>query len=415
MSILEGRHILLGITGGIAAYKSPGIVRRLREQGAEVRVVMTPSAGKLVSATVFQAVSGNPVHTDLWDAQAQAAMGHIELARWADLVVIAPATANVMAQLASGRADNLLTTICLATRAPLFVAPAMNQAMWRHSATRNNLGLLVSRDIRIIGPAQGEQACGDTGPGRMVEPVEIVARLRRDSGIMNAGLLEGVRLLVTAGPTREPIDPVRFVSNRSSGKMGFAMAQAAAGAGARVVLIAGPVSVPAPQDVERIDVETAAEMYAAAMERIADTDIFIAAAAVADYRPATVSARKIKKKTASMSLDMVRVKDILAAAAALHNGPFTVGFAAETEHLERHAQEKLVSKQLDMIVANLVGGGRAFDQDHNVVCVLSHDGQHEFEELPKTELARRLIGLIAARYAKTRNVPAPLHQPAASK
>ncbi len=415
MSSLQGKHIVLGVTGGIAAYKSPDIVRRLRAQGAEVRVVMTVSAEKLVSSTVFQAVSANPVRNDLWDDEAEAAMGHIELARWADLILIAPATANVMAQLAAGRADNLLTTVCLAAPTPLFLAPAMNQVMWRNDATQDNRALLESRDVRIIGPAEGEQACGDTGPGRMVEPAEIVEQLTRDSGMANLGLLEGVRLLVTAGPTREPIDPVRFISNRSSGKMGFAIARAAAGAGARVVLIAGPVSRPTPAGVERIDVESAADMYTATMARISDTDIFVSAAAVSDYRPDSVAPQKIKKTGASTRIEMVRTEDILGAVAALPDGPFSVGFAAETEHLEKYAREKLVAKHLDMIVANLVGAGRGFDQDSNSVCVISTDDRQELEEMPKTELARHLIRLIAACYTGTRKAPIPLHQPAARK
>ncbi len=410
MYTLDGKHILLGVTGGIAAYKSPDIVRRLREKGADVRVVMTSSAEKLVSTTVFQAVSGNPVRCDLWDEDAEAAMGHIELARWADSILIAPVTANVMAQLAAGRADNLLTTICLATETPLFIAPAMNQAMWRNHATQDNRELLESRDVRIIGPAEGEQACGETGPGRMVEPADIVAQLTADSGVANVGLLKGVTLLVTAGPTREPIDPIRFVSNRSSGKMGFAIAQAAVRAGAEVMLIAGPVEQNTPPGVDRIDVETAADMHAATMARVNEVDIFISAAAVSDYRPCIVAQQKIKKTDDNITIEMVRAHDILAEVAALPRRPFLVGFAAETEHLEKYAREKMLAKHLDMIIANLVGADRGFEQETNSVYVITRDDKQELEEMPKVELARKLIYAIAARYTKIRKAPTPLHK-----
>ena len=275
MSRTKQLRIILGVTGGIAAYKSPEIVRRLREHGAEVQVVMTPSAEKLVSPTVFQAVSDRPVRNDLWDEEAEEAMGHIELARWADLIVVAPATANIMSQLAAGTASGLLTTLCLAAKAPLVLAPAMNQAMWRHPATQSNLETLVQRGVRCIGPAEGEQACGDVGPGRMVEPSELVACILAEPSSEVAGLFNGLRVLLTAGPTREPIDPVRYITNRSSGKMGFAVARAAAAAGANVTLVAGPVTLPTPSNVERIDVETAAEMYKATLSRAPEADIYI--------------------------------------------------------------------------------------------------------------------------------------------
>lgn len=396
---IKDRHVLLGVTGSIAAYKSPDIVRRLREQGAEVRVVMTASAEKLVSPTVFQAVSGEPVRGDLWDHQAEAAMGHIELARWADHVLIAPATANVIAELAAGSAASLLTTICLATDAPITLAPAMNQAMWADAATQSNCDVLRKRNMRFIGPAAGSQACGDMGMGRMSEPADIVSRLLRDG---NPGPFDGLRILVTAGPTREAIDPVRFVSNRSSGKMGFAVARAAADAGAKVTLIAGPVNLPAPPGVERIDVESTQQMFDATMQRIGGMNIYIGAAAISDYRPKTQMAQKIKKSADTFTLEMVKSPDLLASIAALKDGPFTVGFAAETEKLEQYATEKLNRKQLDMIVANLVGEKLCFDADDNEVVVLWPNGRQQIPRASKPELARMLIDVIAGLYHQVR-------------
>jgi phosphopantothenoylcysteine decarboxylase/phosphopantothenate--cysteine ligase len=414
MSISSNPNIILGVTGGIAAYKSPELVRRLRERGAEVQVIMTPSAEKLVSPTVFQAVSDRPVRGDLWDEEAGEAMSHIELARWADLVVVAPATANIMSQLAAGTASGLLTTLCLATKAPLVIAPAMNQAMWKHPATQSNFELLSGRGVRFIGPAEGEQACGDVGPGRMVEPSEIAARLFSEQLSAVSGLFDGLQVLLTAGPTREPIDPVRYISNRSSGKMGFAMAAAAAEAGARVTLVAGPVKLPTPANVERVDVETAAEMREATRTRASDADIYIGAAAISDYRPAAVEAQKIKKRSERLQLDLVKTNDVLAEIAALKTGPFTVGFAAETERLEEFARGKLNDKNLDMIVGNLVCDDLCFDRDDNSVVVLWSDGQQEFPRTSKTELARRLVSLIAGRYRQARNAPTPIRRPAAS-
>ncbi len=413
MSPLHGKKILLGVSGGIAAYKSPDLVRRLRERGAEVRVVLTASAVRFVSATVFQAVSGYPVRQELWDEQAEAAMGHIELARWADAVVIAPATAHVMAQLASGLAPDLLTTLCLVTTAPLVLAPAMNHSMWRHPATQENRAVLASRGVRCVGPADGAQACGETGPGRMAEPAGIVAALEALLGAAG-GPLAGRHVLVTAGPTREPIDPVRFISNRSSGKMGFAVAQAAADAGARVTLIAGPVAIATPPGVERIDVESAAGMHEATLARAAGADIYIGAAAISDYRPDRAPDQKIKKRSDSLTLNLVRCTDVLAAVSALGEGrPFTVGFAAETEKLEEHALEKLQKKQLDMIVANQVGTNLGFDRDDNGVVVLwPGGGREEFGRMPKTELARRIVALIAAHYHA--RVAIPLRHPRVS-
>lgn len=397
---IKGRHVLLGVTGSIAAYKSPDIVRRLREYGFEVRVVMTASAEKLVSPTVFQAVSGQPVRGDLWDHQAEAAMGHIELARWADHVLIAPASANIIAELAAGSAANLLTTICLATEATITLAPAMNQAMWGDPATQANCDLLRKRNIHFIGPDSGSQACGDVGMGRMSEPADIVSRLLSGG---EPGLFAGLNILITAGPTRESIDPVRFVSNRSSGKMGFALARAAADAGARVTLISGPVNLPTPPAIERIDVESTQQMFDATMQRISGMDIYIGAAAISDYRPKTAVAQKIKKSADTFTLEMVKSPDLLASIAALTDGPFTVGFAAETEKLEQYATDKLNRKKLDMIVANLVGEKICFDADENEVVVLWQDGRRQISRTSKSELARILVDVIAGLYKQARH------------
>lgn len=414
MSNSEQIKVILGVTGGIAAYKSPDLVRRLREGGAEVQVIMTPSAEKLVSPAVFQAVSDRPVRGDLWDEEAEEAMGHIELARWADLVIVAPATANIMSQLATGTASGLLTTLCLATRAPLTLAPAMNQVMWKHPATQSNLELLVRRGVQFIGPAEGEQACGDVGPGRMVEPAEIAAQLLKPMTGTVTGLLSGLHVLLTAGPTREPIDPVRYISNRSSGKMGFAVAAAAVAAGARVTLVAGPVFLPTPTNVERIDVETAAEMHEATLARAPAADIYVGAAAISDYRPAVVEKQKIKKTADTLRLDLVKSSDVLAEVAALKGGPFTVGFAAETQRLEEYARGKLKNKALDMIVGNLVGNSLCFDSDDNSVLVIWPGGSEEIGRMAKTELARKLIALIAKCYRQVTNAPTPIRRPAAS-
>jgi phosphopantothenoylcysteine decarboxylase/phosphopantothenate--cysteine ligase len=411
MTDLQGQHVVLGVTGGIAAYKSPDLVRRLREQGAEVTVIMTASAERLVSPTVFQAVSGEPVRGDLWDEKAESAMGHIELARWADLILIAPATANLMAQLAGGSAENLLTTVCLASDAPVVLAPAMNQAMWRNASTQANRKKLEDRNVRFIGPEEGEQACGDEGPGRMTEPVDIVARLGMGKV---AGILRGLQVMVTAGPTREAIDPVRFVSNKSSGKMGFAIARAAADAGALVTLIAGPVSLTTPKGVERVDVESATDMYDTAMDRISGTDIYIGAAAISDYRPAQVVAKKIKKTADTFLLEMVKSPDLLAAVAALDNGPFTVGFAAETDELEKHALAKLEAKRLDMIVANLVGDGVGFDRDDNSAVIMWEGSRQAVPNMAKTELARQLVAMIGSRYRAAAGAKTGQSRPAAS-
>jgi phosphopantothenoylcysteine decarboxylase/phosphopantothenate--cysteine ligase len=337
MNYLSGKHILLGVTGGIAAYKSAELVRQLREQEADVRVVMTAAATEFITPLTLQALSGKPVHADLLDTDAEAAMGHIELARWADALLVAPATADFLARIVEGRADDLLAAICLACEVPVAVAPAMNHAMWENPATGDNIATLGKRGVRIMGPAEGMQACGESGPGRMLEPGELVTGL---ASLFQTGLLAGRRVLVTAGPTREAIDPVRYISNRSSGRMGFAVATAAAEAGATVTLISGPVSLATPAGVQRINVESAADMHAAVMQAIASADIFISVAAVADYRPLVAAQQKIKKTDPEISLDLVRNSDILAAVAALPDAPFTVGFAAETEALEVNAQQK---------------------------------------------------------------------------
>ena len=400
MSSLPNRRIVLGVAGGIAAYKAADLVRRLREREFDVRVVMTASAREFVAPLTFQAVSSNPVHCDLLDEQAEAGMGHIELARWADLVLIAPATANVIARLAHGLADDLLTTLCLATTAPVVLAPAMNQQMWQASATRANILALLDRGVSMLGPGEGDQACGEVGPGRMLEPDEIAARIAtRVAARFRGGVLDGVEVLVTAGPTREALDPVRYLTNHSTGKMGYAVAAAAADAGARVSLVSGPTALPAHPDIERIDVTSAQEMYAEVVARAARCDIFIAAAAVADYRPAHVAEQKIKKGDGPCSVDFVRTPDIVAAVAAMDDGPFTVGFAAETESVRAHAQDKLERKGLDMIAANRVGlPDRGFASDRNALSVLWRDGARELDLAPKAELARSLVALVAERY-----------------
>ncbi|NNF40697.1 MAG: bifunctional phosphopantothenoylcysteine decarboxylase/phosphopantothenate--cysteine ligase CoaBC [Woeseiaceae bacterium] len=390
--------MVLGISGGIAAYKAPDLVRRLRERGAEVQIVMTTSAEEFVTATALQAVSGRPVRSNLWDKEAEAAMSHIELARWADVVLVAPATAEVMARIVSGAAPDLLTTICLATEAPIALAPAMNRVMWNNPATQSNRELLEQRGIHILGPASGLQACGETGAGRMLEPQDIANAVAALHSGGQHGVLEGRTVIVTAGPTREPIDPVRYLTNRSSGKMGYAVATAAAAEGANVILISGPVSLPAPPGVELHAVETAEDLFRTTHALISRADIFIAAAAVADYRPADVKTQKIKKNAEKVSLELVRCPDILASVAALEAPPFTVGFAAETEQVEAHARAKLESKKLNMIIANQVGNDLAFDRDDNAVSVLWQGGQQDFPTAAKPDLARDLVALIAQRF-----------------
>lgn len=393
---LLSKRILLGVGGGIAAYKAADLVRRLREAGAEVRVVMTESAREFVGPTTFQALSGHPVRSSLWDPAAEAAMGHIELARWGDHIVIAPATAGLIARLAAGMADDLLTTLCLASRAPLLLAPAMNQAMWAHPATRANVATLVARGALLVGPGIGSQACGDEGAGRMVEPTEIVAALAAGAA---EGRLGGRRVLVNAGPTLEDIDPVRFIGNRSSGKMGFAIAAAAARAGAAVTLVSGPVHLPTPAGVERVDVRSAHEMADAVFRLAPGADVFVATAAVADFTPKAVAGAKIKKSEAGLTVSLVPTVDILGTIGAWRERPFLVGFAAETGSVEDYAQDKLARKNLDLIAANLVGGtDSAFDADDNALVVFDRAGARlELPRAPKPELAARLVSEIARR------------------
>jgi phosphopantothenoylcysteine decarboxylase/phosphopantothenate--cysteine ligase len=396
-------RILLGVTAGIAAYKSPDLVRRLIERGAEVQVVMTAGAQKFVTPMTFQAVSGRPTRSDLWDEGAEAAMGHIELARWAQLVLIAPASADFIARLAHGRADDLLATLCLATEAPLVIAPAMNRVMWANKATQANIGILESRGVRILGPASGNQACGEVGAGRMWEPTLLVGSLLE--GPPNAGLLTGLNVLITAGPTRERLDPVRYLSNRSSGKMGFAIAAAAREAGAHVTLVTGPVQLPTPTGVTRIDVESARDMYAAVHRQVDKADVFIAAAAVADFQPVSVAKQKIKKHGGVVKLDLEPAPDIVKSVADMTKRPLVVGFAAETNDVEDNARIKLKRKKLDMIAANQVGEGLAFDCEDNALTVLWPGGKSEVARAPKLEVARELIALIAKRLPPSEGAP----------
>jgi phosphopantothenoylcysteine decarboxylase/phosphopantothenate--cysteine ligase len=395
MGTLINKRILLGVTGGIAAYKSADTVRRLREAGAEVRVVMTAGAAEFITALTLQAVSGHPVYQHLLDTDAEAGMGHIELARWADAVLVAPASANFMARLAQGRADDLLSAVCLATESPVAVAPAMNQQMWNNSATQANLATLKKNVIRIFGPAEGSQACGEVGPGRMLEPAELVTLM---ADLFTAGELDGLRVVVTAGPTWEAIDPVRGLTNRSSGKMGYAVAQAAMEAGANVMLISGPTALPDPERVHTVRVESAQEMHDAVHAQIADADIFIGVAAVADYRPARTVGEKIKKTEAKMTFELERTPDILASVAALKPAPFTVGFAAETENIEQHARQKLEAKKLDLVAANRVGADLGFGTDENSLLLVEPGAVTELPMQPKAKLARALVRHIAARY-----------------
>lgn len=394
---LRGRRILLGITAGIAAYKGAELARLLVKAGAEVQVVMTPAATEFIGPLTLQALTGREVRQTLFDAAHEAAMGHIELARWADLVLVAPATADNMAQLAAGTARDLLTTLCLASDAPLYLAPAMNQAMWQHPATRDNVTCLVERGVTLLGPAAGEQACGDVGPGRMLEPGEIMQAV---CGHFVQGRLAGRQVLITAGPTHEALDPVRFLGNRSSGKMGFALAEALQAHGAEVILVSGPVTLATPRGCERVDVGSAQQMHEAVMPRAGQADIFIACAAVADYRPAEVAQEKIKKGAAeTLTLSLVRNPDILAEVAAMREArPFCVGFAAETQDVEAYAEQKRQAKGLDMIAANQVGASLGFEADDNALLVLWEGGRETLERQSKTRLAARLVDLIVERF-----------------
>ena len=395
MGSLINKRVLLGVTGGIAAYKSADLVRRLRDAGAEVRVVMTASATEFITPLTLQAVSGHPVHQQFLDTGAEAGMGHIELARWADAVLVAPASANFLARLAQGRADDLLSALCLATTAPVAVAPAMNQQMWSNAATQSNLTTIKKNAVRIFGPAEGSQACGEVGPGRMLEPVELATLV---ADLFATGELDCLTVLVTAGPTWEAIDPVRGLTNRSSGKMGYAVAEAAAESGARVILVSGPTSLPDPERVRTLRVESALEMHDTVHRHVTEADIFIGVAAVADYRPARVAEHKIKKTGETMALELERNPDILASVAALRPAPFTVGFAAETENIEQHARAKLESKKLDLVAANRVGPDAGFALDDNSLLLVDREGVTELPVQPKTKLARALIHHIATRY-----------------
>ena len=399
MTSLTNKRILLAVTGSIAAYKSADLTRRLREAGAEVRVVMTAGGCEFITPMTLQAVSGHPVHTVLMDVEAESGMGHIELARWADLLLIAPASADSLARLVQGRGNDLLGAISLACQAPMAVAPAMNQAMWAAPATQANIDMLRERGIMIFGPAEGKQACGETGSGRMLEPLELLSEC---SAIFATGSLAGKKVVITAGPTREAIDPMRFISNRSSGRMGYAMAAACVEAGAEVILISGPVCLETPDRVTRFDVESAADMLVEVEAHLDDCDIFIATAAVADYRPVEVASQKLKKQASTLSLSFERTTDILATVAAQKKPPFTVGFAAETENLEEYARVKLETKLLDMIAANKIGkqqDGSAigFESEQNALNVYWQDGEKDFPQMNKTRLARQLVELIAAR------------------
>lgn len=390
MSALARKKIIVGITGGIAAYKTGELVRRLRDEGAEVRVVMTEGAQAFITPLTFQALSGNPVHTDLLDPSAEAGMGHIELARWPDRVVIAPASASFMARLTHGEAPDLLSTLCLATNAPILLAPAMNRLMWENAATQANLQTLLRRGFEFVGPGVGAQACGETGAGRMSEPADILAAMQ---GNQTAGLLSGRKVVITAGPTREAIDPVRFISNRSSGKMGFAIASACANAGADVTLVSGPVSLETPHGVRRIEVVSCAQMLAATLDAVGSCDLFVATAAVADYRASAPAANKLKKAAGHMSLELVRNPDILATVAALSARPqLVVGFAAESNNLLEHARDKLQRKALDLIIANDVSrDDSGFESDDNQVWLVDPTTVTELPKMSKSALATRLV------------------------
>lgn len=401
MKRLQGQNILLGVSGGIAAYKSAELTRRLRDAGANVRVVMTQAATEFVTPLTFQALSGNPVHTELLDLDAEAGMGHIELARWADAILLAPASANTISRLAQGRADDLLSTVCLASQAQLAYAPAMNRVMWEDAATQSNCKILRQRGCLQLGPNSGSQACGETGEGRLLEVADIIEQLA-DS--FTSGSLQGLQILVTAGPTYEAIDPVRFIGNRSSGRMGFAIASAARDAGANVTVISGPCQLSTPEKITRIDVESADDMYKAVFDKIDRSDIFIATAAVADYKPLIQHVQKLKKDHATLSLQLERNRDILAEAAHLPVPPFLVGFAAETEQLKENAREKLQRKHLDIIAANKVGKSEddqrdiGFNSEYNALQVFWEEGHASLELDRKEVIARKLIEIIADRF-----------------
>ncbi len=410
---LAAPRILLGITGGIAAYKAAELSRLWVKAGAQVQVVMTESAQRFITAQTFQALTGRSVRSSLWDEHAEAAMGHIELARWPQAIVIAPASANFIAKLAQGFADDLLSTLCLATDRPIFIAPAMNRLMWANAATQANVATLRSRGVTVLGPGSGAQACGEVGDGRMSEPQSIADDVLQSLATVaapakRAGALAGVRAVVTAGPTREPVDPVRFVSNRSSGKQGYAVAQALSELGAQVTLVSGPTHLLAPSGVARVEVETAAQMLDATLAACTGAQLLVGAAAVADYRPANSAAQKIKKKTDTLTLELSRTVDIIAEARQRDPALFIVGFAAETEQLAQHAAAKLARKRLDLIAANWVGNGRAFDRDDNALNVYWNGGEKSFASSDKLSLARELAALIAEHFPRRAAAPAAL-------
>ncbi len=393
MLSLNNKRILVGVSGGIAAYKSPDLVRRLRERGAEVRVVMTTNAAQFITPLTLQAVSGTPVHLQLLDAEAESGMGHIELARWADAIVVAPATANLISRLTHGTADDLLSTLCLASDARIAIAPAMNRLMWDNAATQENLEILRKRGVCVLGPGEGDQACGETGPGRMLEPEVIADEI---NALFKSDKLNGVSMVITAGPTWEALDPVRVLTNHSSGKMGYAVAQAAIDAGAAVTLVTGPTVLTAPERATVVKVKSALQMHDAVHACIEQADVFIGVAAVADYRPAETQRQKIKKQDDTMHLELVKNPDILTSVAALPKKPFTVGFAAETNDVINHARKKLVAKGVDLIAANKVGAEEGgFGDDNNALTLVDRQGIQELASAPKTKLARQLVSYIA--------------------
>lgn len=392
LDYLHKKHIVLGVTGGIAAYKSVDLIRKLRDAGATVRVVMTEHAKAFVTPLTFQAISGFPVSDDLFDPAAEAAMGHIALARWADLILIAPTTTNFMAKLAMGLADDLLSTICLATTAPIAIIPSMNQMMWQNVQTQNNLRTLIQNKIHVFGPEDGSQACGEIGPGRMLEPTDIIQQL---GSIFLPQLLKNQRVIITAGPTREYIDAVRYISNPSSGQMGYALAEAAIASGAKVTLISGPVALPKLKQATHIDVTSATEMHQAVLSHLKECDIFIGVAAVSDYRPKTHFESKIPKKNIDLNINLTLNPDIISIVGSSNPRPFVVGFAAETEQLLEKARTKLKNKHLDLIVANLVSNEQGFEQPNNTVTVLTHTAEHALPCMPKQQLAHQLIAIIA--------------------
>ena len=397
MKSLANKNILLGVTGGIAAYKSAEIVRHLKKSGASVRVVMTRSAEEFITPLTLQALSGNRVSTELLDAEAEAAMGHIELAKWADGILIAPATANTIARLSSGRGDDLLSTVTLAFDGPISVAPAMNQAMWRDERTQENLKKLIDQDFGICGPGSGEQACGDVGLGRMLEPIDILDMF---SLSFNEGTLSGKKILITAGPTQEPIDPVRFITNRSSGKMGYSLVEAALESGANVTLISGPVNIEPPSNCNFVSIKNAEEMYDAVMHHISGMDVYIGTAAVSDYSPAKASDSKIKKDGSSspMVLELKENQDILKSVSELEQRPYVVGFAAETNDLIKNAEKKLSNKNLDLIIANDVSNKDiGFDSDDNEVTLITEKEKHLIERQNKRKVSKKIIDFISGR------------------